>query len=196
MTRDEIVKRLQVMLRVAYDESPSAESLREAIALLTPPSDPKLAWLRHWVDNIPPAIKMLENGTAWDLRQGLNQAVDALAREKELVAKSERTQQWLDNFTSATAQATVETMDLTRRLAAQEALIAEKGAEIEHLTAEVSRLLEQQERQGRALQEAEEWLLSAVAEDKQTWAFLSCWLHLVDAFTGETDESLTEETAQ
>jgi uncharacterized coiled-coil protein SlyX len=205
MTREEVLGKLRDMLRVAYEESPSAEALREAIALLTPPTDAKLTWVRNWVDHIPTAVKSLGDGTFWTLPEELGHAVDALAREPGLLEQLQRTQEWLDKFQGEAAQGTVEMMQLTRRVAEQDALIAEwnearaeKDSEIEHLTGEVAHLLERQERQGRALQESEEWLRAAVAEDKDTWAFLSCWLHLVDVFVGDPErpEMVSSETEQ
>jgi hypothetical protein len=163
MTRDEVVKGLEQMLLEPSLLLRDRDALRAAIALLQPPPTAEIEAARHDIHNCSFAEHL-------DM---IYTALAALAREPGTEACLHR-----KNVRIAVLEAQIAEWNEAR---------AEKDAEIEHLTGEVAHLLERQERQGKALKESEEWLRAAVADDKDTWAFLSCWLHLVDAFTGDPD---------
>jgi len=169
MTRDEVVKGL-LDIAVPLDEFRAWERgvIEAAIAYMTPPPTAEIEAARQDIHNCSFAEHL-------DM---IYAALAALAREPGTEACLHR-----KNVRIAVLEAQITEWNETR---------SEKDAEIEHLTGEVAHLLERQERQGKALKESEEWLRAAVSDDQDTWAFLSCWLHLVDAFVGDPNPEQTE----
>ena len=106
MTRDEMLAVLRHLEEEFYDDANAAhedgdrhhnekvrrwgDALHKAVQLLTPPTTEEIEWLRQLVASSRRCVAVKVRGEKdppWVMRHGLGRALDALAREPELLGR-------------------------------------------------------------------------------------------------------------